>query len=349
MDFVGTSGGLDVKKAQSSVKAESESGSIGTETFRIDDLLDFSNEDIGGPIGNDGNNQEAAVSERTSDSSVTETEAAEESSPCLRIPNIVEADGPPPSELYVPTDALEELEWLSSFIDDSLSTAEAQEFVPSTCALSPTKHAAQENQCIKQSSPVSVLESTGNDRTWILGPRILVPGRARSKRSRSSNFSFYNKPSFESRPTVLVDFFLQSCSRVEASLHSSRPPAKKAKKGSQIKTAQDGSQARRCSHCLVQKTPQWRTGPLGPKTLCNACGVRFKSGRLLPEYRPALSPTFSNEIHSNCHRKVVEIRRQKEHQQLQAQQTPPSSLKPGETSSASVDKMQEEGASNFMN
>ncbi|CAH8329449.1 unnamed protein product [Eruca vesicaria subsp. sativa] len=69
---------------------------------------------------------------------------------------------------------------------------------------------------------------------------------------------------------------------------------------------------RRCSHCGTNNTPQWRTGPLGPKTLCNACGVRFKSGRLCPEYRPADSPTFSNEIHSNLHRKVLELRKSKE-------------------------------------
>ncbi|XP_062226283.1 GATA transcription factor 5-like [Phragmites australis] len=69
---------------------------------------------------------------------------------------------------------------------------------------------------------------------------------------------------------------------------------------------------RRCSHCGVQKTPQWRAGPEGAKTLCNACGVRYKSGRLLPEYRPACSPTFTSSIHSNSHRKVLEMRRKKE-------------------------------------
>ncbi len=29
------------------------------------------------------------------------------------------------------------------------------------------------------------------------------------------------------------------------------------------------------ANCLVQVTPVWRAGPLGPKTLCNACGVRY--------------------------------------------------------------------------
>ncbi|KAI6694071.1 hypothetical protein NL676_021781 [Syzygium grande] len=52
-------------------------------------------------------------------------------------------------------------------------------------------------------------------------------------------------------------------------------------------------------------------GQGGPKTLCNACGVRFKSGRLVPEYRPASSPTFSSELHSNSHRKIVEMRKMK--------------------------------------
>ncbi|KAK8943890.1 GATA transcription factor 9 [Platanthera guangdongensis] len=83
-----------------------------------------------------------------------------------------------------------------------------------------------------------------------------------------------------------------------------KPPAKKRE------TSPDGV-ARRCQHCATDKTPQWRAGPMGPKSLCNACGVRYKSGRLMPEYRPALSPTFAVSEHSNSHRKVCEIRRQK--------------------------------------
>lgn len=102
-----------------------------------------------------------------------------------------------------------------------------------------------------------------------------------------------SKSSSSSSPTLIV------CGDVAHSAES-LPPVKKQ------------HVERRCSHCLVQKTPQWRTGPLGAKTLCNACGVRYKSGRLLPEYRPAISPTFSIEKHSNSHRKVMEMRRKKE-------------------------------------
>ncbi|PIN25053.1 hypothetical protein CDL12_02207 [Handroanthus impetiginosus] len=69
---------------------------------------------------------------------------------------------------------------------------------------------------------------------------------------------------------------------------------------------QDENQILKCRHCETESTPQWRMGPLGPRTLCNACGVRFKSGRLLPEYRPAASPTFDSEKHSNFHRKIIQ-------------------------------------------
>jgi hypothetical protein len=66
--------------------------------------------------------------------------------------------------------------------------------------------------------------------------------------------------------------------------------------------------ARRCTHCATVKTPQWRVGPEGPYTLCNACGVVFrKKGRLLPEYRPASSPTFSPLLHSNTDRRALQM------------------------------------------
>ncbi|KAJ4900648.1 GATA transcription factor 23 [Raphanus sativus] len=34
-----------------------------------------------------------------------------------------------------------------------------------------------------------------------------------------------------------------------------------------------------CSECKTTKTPMWRGGPSGPKSLCNACGIRFRKQR----------------------------------------------------------------------
>lgn len=73
------------------------------------------------------------------------------------------------------------------------------------------------------------------------------------------------------------------------------------------------SKPRKCSHCQAEKTPLWRQGPLGKGTLCNACGVRWlKTGNLFPEYRPANSPTFVSDLHSNVLRKVLQMREARE-------------------------------------
>ncbi|CBI39566.3 unnamed protein product, partial [Vitis vinifera] len=34
-----------------------------------------------------------------------------------------------------------------------------------------------------------------------------------------------------------------------------------------------------CTDCKTTKTPLWRGGPAGPKSLCNACGIRYRKRR----------------------------------------------------------------------
>ncbi|KAK1670337.1 hypothetical protein QYE76_058496 [Lolium multiflorum] len=34
-----------------------------------------------------------------------------------------------------------------------------------------------------------------------------------------------------------------------------------------------------CADCYTTKTPLWRGGPTGPKSLCNACGIRYRKRR----------------------------------------------------------------------
>ncbi|KAL8477369.1 hypothetical protein ACS0TY_029608 [Phlomoides rotata] len=95
----------------------------------------------------------------------------------------------------------------------------------------------------------------------------------------------------------------QECDSRELSSHYSfddnlvmkKPRTKKRRKGNQ----------RWCGHCGAEKTPQWRLGPKGPNTLCNACGLRYKLGRLVPDYRPASSPTFDRTKHSNYYKRLM--------------------------------------------
>lgn len=68
---------------------------------------------------------------------------------------------------------------------------------------------------------------------------------------------------------------------------------------------------KKCMHCESTKTPQWREGPMGHATLCNACGVQYRHGRLFPEYRPLKSPTFNPALHSHLPKKVQQMRMRK--------------------------------------
>ncbi|CAN6336775.1 unnamed protein product [Urochloa humidicola] len=41
-------------------------------------------------------------------------------------------------------------------------------------------------------------------------------------------------------------------------------------------TGRGSPPGRRCANCDTTSTPLWRNGPRGPKSLCNACGIRYK-------------------------------------------------------------------------
>ena len=214
--------------------------------------------------------------------------------------------------MMIQSEEAAELEWLSKFVDDSYSE------MPN---YSSAAHAA-----MAAAAAANAAAGNGGGGTSAGGQDSCVtaaPGRgARSKRSRATAaaaaawHSLVPRPPSQSSPS-------SSCSSSDFP-SSNKPGGARGANGSRGKKspAGPGSPAgaevglecgvRRCTHCASEKTPQWRSGPLGPKTLCNACGVRFKSGRLMPEYRPAASPTFELTQHYNSHRKVVELHRQKE-------------------------------------
>ncbi|KAE8732995.1 auxin response factor 10-like [Hibiscus syriacus] len=174
------------------------------------------------------------------------------------------------------------------------------------------------------SSPVSVLETTSScsaAKPVPINPnlRFLVK-HDRSKRRRASAFNLHFPFPFisstTSTPTGSTSFV---GSESESESHLTEKSAKKKQKkknltwlsssSENIKSPSQQPVVRKCTHCEVTKTPQWREGPKGQRTLCNACGVRYRSSRLFPEYRPAASPTFVPSLHSNSHKKVVEMRK----------------------------------------
>ncbi|OMO75524.1 Zinc finger, GATA-type [Corchorus olitorius] len=216
------------------------------------------------------------------------------------------------NELSVPDEEIAGLEWVSHFVDDSLPE------LPLPC---PVFKQQSENHA-------KTRFETEPEPVFVKTPCFssVVPSKARSKMTKKPRrtWSVGSMTLSESSSSTTTSSSVSSSSSMtsahvfqnpELANEFTEPPTKKQKKKPAVSASGlsiGNPFQRRCSHCQVQKTPQWRTGPLGAKTLCNACGVRYKSGRLFPEYRPACSPTFSGDIHSNSHRKVLEMRKKKE-------------------------------------
>ncbi|KAK8693071.1 hypothetical protein V6N13_070668 [Hibiscus sabdariffa] len=206
-------------------------------------------------------------------------------------------------ELAVPADDVASLEWLSHFVEDSFSEHPAAAYPTGTLTEKPKLPEIPVATCFRTPVPGKARSkrSRTGGRVWSLDASPLTESSTSSNSSTSSSLSA-SSPWFVYSSSVPGSAF----EPFESEKKQKKRPATESNVGNVIQPT------RRCSHCGVTKTPQWRAGPMGAKTLCNACGVRFKSGRLLPEYRPACSPTFSSVLHSNHHRKVLEMRRKKE-------------------------------------
>ncbi|CAH2044443.1 unnamed protein product [Thlaspi arvense] len=273
--------------------------------FAVDDLLvDFSNDDDDENdviVDPDGTNTATVIADSSNSSSFSPGS----------LPNIYGdvQDGTSFSgDLCVPSDELAELEWLSNFVEDSFSTEDV--------------HKLQLISGYKtRPDPKSETVSENPNSSPIFTTDVSVPAKARSKRSRAAACNWASRGLL--REAVYDNPFTGETIITSRPLSPPTSPMSMVQLGKKqaidgIRRKKDsspesgGAEDRRCLHCATDKTPQWRTGPMGPKTLCNACGVRYKSGRLVPEYRPAASPTFVLTKHSNSHRKVMELRRQKE-------------------------------------
>uniref|UniRef100_A0A452Y1L5 GATA-type domain-containing protein n=1 Tax=Aegilops tauschii subsp. strangulata TaxID=200361 RepID=A0A452Y1L5_AEGTS len=62
-----------------------------------------------------------------------------------------------------------------------------------------------------------------------------------------------------------------------------------------------------CVECRTTTTPMWRSGPTGPRTLCNACGIRYRKKR-------------RQELGLDNKPQNQQLNQQQQHQQQQQQQ-----------------------------
>lgn len=60
-----------------------------------------------------------------------------------------------------------------------------------------------------------------------------------------------------------------------------------------------------CTDCKTTKTPLWRGGPAGPKSLCNACGIRYRKKRSVMRLEKGPEKKREKNYHQQhhyCHR-----------------------------------------------
>ncbi|KAE8672856.1 squalene synthase family protein [Hibiscus syriacus] len=268
----------------------------GGEDFSVDCFFDFTNGEF--------ENEEEEENEENSGFFLSQERVADDDSNSNS--SSLSFDSVITNELSVPDEEIAGLEWVSQFVDDSVPELQ---FPCPVFKENPAKARFQ-------SAPAPVFVKT----PCFSSP---VPSKSRSKRAKPTGKAWpvgsiplsesSSSTTASSSSSASSGFSMTSALVLKSDLTNdfAEPPAKKQRKKPGVQACGGSALQRRCSHCQVQKTPQWRTGPLGAKTLCNACGVRYKSGRLFPEYRPARSPTFSGDVHSNSHRKVLEMRRKK--------------------------------------
>ncbi|MBA0860388.1 hypothetical protein Goshw_017198 [Gossypium schwendimanii] len=60
--------------------------------------------------------------------------------------------------------------------------------------------------------------------------------------------------------------------------------------------------SKRCVDCSTTRTPLWRGGPAGPRSLCNACGIRYRK-----KNRALLG--LNRESRSEKSKRGIEVRR----------------------------------------
>ncbi|KAK8626778.1 hypothetical protein V6N13_134410 [Hibiscus sabdariffa] len=275
-----------------------QNGAVAGEDFSVDCFFDFTN----GEFENEEENSAFIFSKEQSVAVADDDSNSNSSS--------FSFDSVLTNELSVPDEEIAGLEWVSQLMDDT---------VPELQFSCPVFKQQSQSQAKARFEPEP-------EAVFVKTPcfSLPVPCKSRSKRAKPTGktWSVGSIPLSESLSSTTVSSSSSASSgfsmtsapvlKTELSDDFPEPPTKKQRRKPGVQVGGGNAFQRRCSHCQVQKTPQWRTGPHGAKTLCNACGVRYKSGRLFPEYRPACSPTFSGDIHSNSHRKVLEMRRKKE-------------------------------------
>ncbi|CAN6992780.1 hypothetical protein IGI04_003858 [Brassica rapa subsp. trilocularis] len=82
-----------------------------------------------------------------------------------------------------------------------------------------------------------------------------------------------------------------------------------------ISSSSDGgggtsNEKKSCAICGTSKTPLWRGGPTGPKSLCNACGIRNKKKKSTVRSEVKKKKKQSSKIGDSLKQRLMELGRE---------------------------------------
>ncbi|AQZ17871.1 (ZYRO0E01738g) [Zygosaccharomyces parabailii] len=152
----------------------------------------------------------------------------------------------------------------------------------------------------KEKTPAQRGSSMSSERTLTYSPLSSdrstsspVPSLARSESNSNSDYSPYRPATTPSSQRSRAYLPLAAHSRKHI-----------GKIGKTSKSGKNRNAHMRCLHCLSTETPEWRKGPGGPTTLCNACGLFYK--KLIKKFgeEEATSIMKSRQIENPQDRKI---------------------------------------------
>ncbi|KAF9208231.1 hypothetical protein BGZ49_009451 [Haplosporangium sp. Z 27] len=128
------------------------------------------------------------------------------------------------------------------------------------------------------------LSTYSEDPSEILGSGKQIPNNSQTKRKAEAIES--QKPTKPKRPRE--DEKVPSAKKATGAIGSKRNGTSGASSTS--------TQQKRCGYCSCTTTPMWRRGPNGPSTLCNACGVKWKHGKIMQDPSDSHQPQESGSM-----------------------------------------------------
>ncbi|CAL9131818.1 unnamed protein product [Musa acuminata var. zebrina] len=215
-------------------------------------------------------------------------------------------DDPADEPLYVPDDPLDSIRFLFDPLDESIVASwkpEVTEFSVAEAAevLRPDCHTAVPGTLRRP-------RSQHQTRARRLDPMTSAPGGVDGEQRRSRSLDPWG-----TAPADVGD--ARGRGRRRRRARSSTRESLDAADDPIARDENVGDGERICRHCGTRETPQWRSGPNGSSELCNACGIRYKSGRLFPEYRPSTTATsIDSSNYSNRHSTIMTIRQRRENE-----------------------------------